>query len=259
MGSHLFFYTCKVCSQWCRQHGETMSDRLQLLDPTAYPSYFVIIWAIAFAAGAGVCFYTPLFRRIEILATLAHETGHGLGGLLAGRRFNSFTLHPDASGVTYTTGAGRLGLAFCFWSGYAAPGTVAALLVAVVAAGVPNWAFLIAAIIMAVCLIRARSALTLILVLGTAGVSVLIWWVQIPLLQTTIPVLLAGFFLLAGFRQIGDAWRQRNDDGGEADGDALEGITKIPEVVWLLLFHLHTAICTALAVGLVVLTAISLR
>lgn len=234
------------------------SDRLQLLDPTAYPTYFVVIWIAAFAIGAGVCFVNPWFRKIEIISTLAHEVGHGLGGLFAGRKFNSLTLHPDASGVTYTTGRGRLGLAFCFWSGYAAPGTVATLLAAVVAAGVPNWAFLIAAIVMGLCLIRARSVLTLLLILGSAGACLLVWWLSIPVVQTTLPILLAGFFLLAGFRQITDAWRQRNSDGGEADGDALEGLTKIPEVVWLLLFYVHTALCTAAVIALTVLTSLSI-
>lgn len=236
-----------------------MPDRLQLLDPAAYPSYFVAVWAVVFALGAGVCFVTPIFRKIEILSTLAHEVGHGIGGLLAGRKFTSLTLHPDASGVTYTAGNGRLGLVFCFWSGYAAPATVAALLVAVVAAGVPNWAFLIASVLLAICLIRARSALTLLLLLGSAAFCLGVWWVDQPLIQTAIPVLLSGFFLLAGFRHIGDAWTQRNNDGGEADGDALEGLTKIPEVIWLVLFHVYTAACTALSVGLLTLTALGLK
>lgn len=232
-----------------------MTDRLQLLDPATYPTYFFIVWAVAFAVGAGVCLYNPIYRRIEILSTLAHEVGHGLGGLLAGRKFNSLTLHPDASGVTYTSGHGRLGLAFCFWSGYAAPATTAALLSAVVAAGVPNWAFMIAAVVMVLCVIRSRSVLTLGLLLGSALFCMGIWWVGSPLFQTTIPVLLAGFFLLAGFRQIGDAWRQRNIDGGEADGDALEGLTKIPEIVWLTLFHVYTGACFLLSAGLLVMTA----
>lgn len=233
-------------------------EKLQVLDPTAYPTYYLFVWAVAFIIGAGVCFINPWFRRIEILSTLAHEVGHGLGGLFAGRKFDSLTLHPDASGVTYTTGRGRLGLIICFWSGYTAPATVALLLAAVVAAGVPNWAFMITAGIMLLCLIRARSILTLVLILGTAVACAGIWWLEDPLLQTTIPILLAGFFLVAGFRQIGDAWRQRNHDGGEADADALEGLTKIPEIIWLSLFHVYTAVCTVLVLGLVGMTAVTI-
>lgn len=230
------------------------ADRMALLDPSAYPGWFAVVWVAAIAAGIGVCAVGPVFRRIEILSTLAHEIGHGLGGLLAGRKFTSFKLHPDASGVTYTSGAGKLGLAFCFWSGYAAPGTVGLLLAAVVAVGAPGWAFMLAAAVMALCLIRVRSALTLLLVVGTGAAAVGVWWLNQPALQTSALLLFSAFFLTAGFRQIHDAWRQRKIDGGEADGDALEGLTKIPEIVWLVLFHVHTAVCTVAAVALTALT-----
>lgn len=228
---------------------EGFIDRLNIVDPSTYPDTLIYIWIAALAAGVGICLYTPLFRRIEIVSTLAHELGHGLGGMFAGRKFRSFSLHPDASGVTSTAGAGRLGLIFCFWSGYAAPGTVAVLIAIMFAAGIPSWPYILTLFVLAMTFLRARS-LTTVAVLCLVGVGALgIGLSDSVELQTTVLSFLIGFFITAGIRQISDAWKQRKIDGGTADGDALASLTFIPESVWLILFYLYTGACaTASAV-----------
>lgn len=229
-----------------------LSERLQILDPDSYPDHLLYVWAAALVVGVGICLITPIFRRIEIVATLVHELGHGLGGMFGGRKFNSFSLHPDASGVTNTSGAGRLGLIFCFWSGYSAPGTVALLITVMLTAGVPSWPYALTVAILVLTLIRARSLTTLAVIFTVGAATAATWWSQNLPLQSTVLIFMIGFFLTAGIRQIGDAWKQRKIDGGEADGDALASLTFIPEVVWLMLFFIYTAVCATLSTVLLV-------
>lgn len=230
-----------------------MEARFALVDPSTYTTLTHIIWLCAALAGIAICAVPVTWKRAQHLSTLVHEVGHGLGGLFAGRKFNSLTLHPDASGVTYTTGAGRLGMAFCSWSGYAGPATLALLLSGSVAAGASSWLLLILGAILLLTLIRSRSAFTLIVVLAVVLGAFLLWWFPIVELQTGALVGLAAFFLAAGFRQIAEAWSMRKRDGGEADADALARLLFLPEVVWLTLFHVWTATCTVLGAGLLLL------
>jgi hypothetical protein len=77
----------------------------------------------------------PLGRTLSyplvLLSTLAHELGHGVAALIAGGRFASFELYPDASGVALTSAQGRFAEAFVAAGGLIGP-SIAALIFFVV-------------------------------------------------------------------------------------------------------------------------------
>lgn len=226
-----------------------VTERLEYVNPETLPTHEPAIWAALILLGGAIC-YTPWFHRIELLSTLIHEIGHGLGGIFAGRKFNKLELHPDATGVTTTSGIGKLGLAFCFWCGYAAPPTTGLILTAVNTAGVTSHALLTLTIILTLCIIRARNPLTLLTLLTTAATTGILWWANQPLLSNSILALLSGYLLTAGWRQIREIWVRRDQTSGTEDPDQLHNITGIPVTFWLTTFKTHTIISTILTITL---------
>ena len=66
---------------------------------------------------------------LSLLATYAHEMGHGLAALLVGASFDRFNLHADGSGLAVWQGqAGRLASALIAAGGLLAPSIAGALL-----------------------------------------------------------------------------------------------------------------------------------
>ncbi len=83
--------------------------------------------------------WTALWRWTRTVVTIAHEGGHAVVAVLAGRGLTGIRLHADTSGLTVSTGARRWpGLVFTFLGGYPAPsllGLGGALLVAAAGPG----------------------------------------------------------------------------------------------------------------------------
>jgi len=62
-----------------------------------------------------------------LVATLAHEMGHGLAAVLTGGEFSSFELYSDGSGVAHTDVSGRIAEALVCAGGLVGPSLAAAL------------------------------------------------------------------------------------------------------------------------------------
>ncbi|EXI74083.1 MAG TPA: M50 family metallopeptidase [Candidatus Accumulibacter phosphatis] len=70
-----------------------------------------------------------LLYPLSLLATCAHELGHGMTALLLGASFESFALHADGSGLALWRGTpGRLGSALIAAGGLLAPSIAGSLL-----------------------------------------------------------------------------------------------------------------------------------
>ncbi|TLD44673.1 MAG: hypothetical protein FAZ92_03092 [Accumulibacter sp.] len=70
-----------------------------------------------------------LLYPLSLLATCAHELGHGVTALLLGAHFESFVLHADGSGLALWRGTpGRLGSALIAAGGLLAPSIAGSLL-----------------------------------------------------------------------------------------------------------------------------------
>lgn len=179
-------------------------------------------------------------RVTRTVVTIAHEGGHALVAVLAGRGLTGIHLHPDTSGLTVSTGARRgPGLVLTFLGGYPAPsllGLGGALLVAADRAAL---LLTIALALLAATLIHVRNLFGALAVLCAAGlVAAVAVWGE-PRVQDGFAAALCWFLLFGGFRAARELLRgrRRGHRGGvDSDADALAGLTRVPAGMWAALF-----------------------
>jgi Peptidase M50B-like len=180
--------------------------------------------------------WSPLWRWTRTVVTIAHEGGHALVAVLAGRGLTGIRLHPDTSGVTVSTGARRgPGLVLTFLAGYPAPsllGLGGALLVAVDRAQLMLW---IALGLLAVTLVLIRNVFGALAVLVTGVlVGYAAGWAT-PRVQDGFAAALCWFLLFGGLRATRELRPRR---GGASDADMLARLTHLPGGAWRALFWL---------------------
>jgi Peptidase M50B-like len=173
--------------------------------------------------------------------TIAHEGGHALVAVLAGRGLTGIRLHADTSGVTTSRGsAGGLGLVLTFLAGYPAPavlGMVGALLVATDRATASLW---LVVVLLVATLVQVRNVYGVVSVLVTgAVVGAVAWWGDATL-QGAFAAAMAWFLLFGALRSVRELQRGRRRGiprfGDESDADALERLTGVPGGMWAALF-----------------------
>ena len=189
------------------------------------------------------------WRWTRTVVTIAHEGGHALTAVLAGRGLTGIRLHPDTSGLTVSTGARRgPGLVFTFLGGYPAPsllGIGGALLVAADLAGLMLW---IALGLLAATLIHVRNVFGVVAVLATGGAiaAVAVW--GSARLQDGFAAALCWFLLFGGLRAVRELQRGRRwGRRGATDVDMLATLTRLPGGMWSGLFWLLTGVAVPVA------------
>lgn len=186
--------------------------------------------------------------------TIAHEGGHALVSLLAGRRLHGIRLHSDTSGVTVSRGkpAGP-GVVFTALAGYLTPpllGAGAAWLLAAHHVTATLWLLLV---LLAATFLAMRNAFGVLAVLASAGAVFAVTWFASAEIQAVFGYGVAWFLLLGGIRPVVELARQRR--GGRArnsDADQLAGLTRVPGGVWVALFGLVALAALALGARLLI-------
>lgn len=89
-------------------------------------------WALVISVVATIAVYQIsalnfLAYPLYMLSTLVHEMGHGIGALLTGGSFDSFTMHTDGSGLAHVRPVSELATAFGCAAGLVGPPFVGAL------------------------------------------------------------------------------------------------------------------------------------
>jgi hypothetical protein len=197
--------------------------------------------------------WTTVWRWTRTVVTIAHEGGHAVVAVLAGRGLTGIRLHADTSGLTVSTGARRgPGLVLTFLGGYPAPSLLAiggAALVAADRAALMLW---IAIGLLVATLVHVRNAYGVFSVLTTGAlVGAVAWWGE-PQLQDGFAAALCWFLLFGGLRAVRELQRTGRGRGyGTSDADMLASLTGVPRGMWVLLFGL-------LAAGAVVVAAVIL-
>src|SRR5690625_386662 len=104
-----------------RQMLHELWDRATSMQPPLPES-----WVIAIGIVALVLTWSPTgYRVARHLATLLHEAGHALIGILVGRKLSGIRLHSDTSGLTLSRGKPTgPGMVFTLLAGYPAPAVV---------------------------------------------------------------------------------------------------------------------------------------
>jgi hypothetical protein len=184
--------------------------------------------------------WSVLWRLTRTVVTIAHEGGHALTAVVAGRGLTGIRLHPDTSGLTVSTGARRgPGLVFTFLGGYPAPsllGVGGAVLVAADHAALMLW---IALGLLAATLIHVRNLYGAVAVLATGAlVAVVAGWGE-PRLQDGFAAALCWFLVFGGLRAVRELRRgRRRGLHGSSDADMLARLTPFPGGMWAGLFWL---------------------
>lgn len=190
--------------------------------------------------------WSASWRWTRTVVTIAHEGGHALVAVVAGRGLTGIRLHSDTSGLTVSTGARRgPGLVFTFLGGYPAPsllGVGGALLVAADRTALMLW---IAIALLVATLVHVRNAYGVFAVLATgAVVGAVAWWGE-PRLQGAFAAALCWFLLFGGLRAVHELRRSRSR--GASDADMLGSLTWAPRGMWVLLFWLLAAAAVIVA------------
>jgi Peptidase M50B-like len=186
--------------------------------------------------------WSAVWRWTRTVVTIAHEGGHAIVAVVAGRGLTGIRLHADTSGLTVSTGARRgPGLVFTFLGGYPAPsllGVGGAALVAADRAALMLW---IAIALLVATLVHVRNAYGVFAVLATGAlVGAVAWWGEPPL-QDGFAAALCWFLLFGGLRAAHDLHRSGRRRHGTSDADMLGALTWVPRGTWVLLFWLLAA------------------
>jgi Peptidase M50B-like len=203
--------------------------------------------------------------------TIAHEGGHALVSVLAGRRLQGIRLHSDTSGETRSRGRpDGPGLVLTTMAGYLTPpllGAGAACLLAAHHVVLLLWLLLV---LLAATLLAIRNAYGALAVLVTAAAVVAVTWLATAKVQAGFGSAAAWFLLLGGVRPVVELQRTRRrarrprgraarpgavvwqGRAPESDADQLAGLTGVPGGVWVGLFLVVALVALAIGARLLV-------
>lgn len=197
-----------------------------------------LAWTSAIVAWVAA---VPLWRFTQHTITVAHEGGHAAAGVMAGQKVTSIKVKAGGGGVTnFRPGIPWLANLAIGVAGYVGPSTVGLGGVFLVLHGRPE-AFLWASLVLlAVILVKIRSGVGFVAVIGT---GLVLYWV---LHTWSDPAQLAfahfwvWFLLIGGVRTITGLFQATSRNDEKSDAAKLAKLTLLPDIFWLAVFWLAT-------------------
>jgi Peptidase M50B-like len=200
------------------------------------PPVFVALGA------AAVALLVVLIRDAWLIArnvvTIAHEGGHALVALMVGRRLSGIQLHSDTSGVTLSRGRARgPGMVATALAGYLAPSLLGLGCAALLASGHITALLWLTVLFLVGMLAAVRNAYGVMSILVTGAAIFLISWFTSSHVQAAFAYGFTWFLVLAGIRPVFELQRARGRGRApDSDADQLARLTRVPGVLWVLLF-----------------------
>ncbi len=218
-----------------------------VLAGAGHPPSRALVLATALAALVAVA-SSRLWPVTRTVVTLAHEGGHALVALLAGRRVDGVRVLRSTAGVTVSEGhtAGP-GIVLTAAAGYLAPPLLGLGAAALLATGHLAGMLLLSLILLAALAVAMRNAFGIAAVVLTGAAIAAVLWRGAALGENVLGYLLTWFLLFGGVRPVLELQRTRRRRGRGTDADQLALLTGVPAGLWVLLFGL--AALAAVAVG----------
>jgi hypothetical protein len=205
---------------------EPLPPRLLVLG-TAVAALILVGWGRAW----------PLSRTV---VTIAHEGGHALVALAAGRRLHGVRVHRSTAGLTVSAGnASGPGIVATAAAGYLSPPLLGLGTAALLATGHLVAALLLSLVLLAALTLMVRNAYGILATVTVAVAVALVTWRGSSLLQAAFGYAMAWFLLLGGIRPVLELQRsRRRGRASRSDADQLAALTGVPGGVWVALFAL---------------------
>lgn len=220
------------------------------VQPAPAPEVIVIIAVVAALA----VLIRPVWPVTRLLVTVTHEGAHGVAALLSGRRLHGIRLHSDTSGLTLSSGRpSGPGMIIMLAAGYLGPALVGIGAALLLAAGRGVGLLWLLVILLALLLLQIRNFYGLLVVLGLGAALVAITWFAPPTVQSGIAYLITWLLLIAAPKPVLELIRHRHrPEIQDSDAHQLARLTRIPAIVWAVLFLLANVAGLALGIGFLV-------
>ncbi|ONK11522.1 M50 family metallopeptidase [Streptomyces sp. MP131-18] len=199
------------------------------------------LWLILATAAVALAAVAPfgVWRLSRNTITIAHEGGHGLMALVTGRRLEGIRLHSDTSGLTVSRGKPTgFGMILTAAAGYTAPSLLGLGGAALLSEGRITALLWGATALLLALLVMVRNAYGMLTVVLTGAAFLLVSWLTEPDVQAAFAYVVVWFLLLGGVRPVFELQaKRRRGAARDSDADQLARLTRVPALMWLLLFH----------------------
>ncbi|MFJ1455707.1 M50 family metallopeptidase [Nocardia wallacei] len=220
----------------------SVTDRLGDVSP--HPPLWVVV--ATGVAALVLVMYPPVWRVLRTVVTIAHEVGHAVVAVLTGRTLRGIRLHSDTSGVTVSRGKPYgLGMVLTTLAGYPAPSVVGLGCAALLGMGRLTLMLWLVVAALVVLLLVIRNLFGFLAVVVTGAVTLAVSWYGTVVWQGVFGYAVAWFLLIGGLRAVVELQRVRVRGDG-SDADQLAHLTKLPSLLWVLVF---AAACLAALVA----------
>jgi len=211
------------------------------------PPHLIVVLTLAAALVAVIP--RPGWVLTRNAVTIAHEGGHGLVAVLAGRRLKGIRLHSDTSGLTVTKGrASGPGMVFSLLAGYLTPSALGLAGAVLLSAGRITLLLWLALLLLAAMLVMIRNAYGVVAVVVVGATVFAVSWYAPLAAQAAFAYAGVWFLLIGGVRPVGELQRLRyRGRAPDSDADQLAGLTHVPGLLWVAVFGV--ANLAALALG----------
>ena len=196
----------------------------------------------------------------RILVTIAHEAGHAVAAVLAGRRLQGIRVHSDTSGLTVSSGrASGPGMVTMLLAGYLAPALVGLGAGGLLIAGFSLGLLWLLVILLGLMLLQIRNFAGFGAIVAVGAVLVAISWYAPAPVQAAVAYLVTWILLISAPKPVLELARMRRRGLAQgSDVDQLARLTRVPAGLWTALVLVLNCVGLLLGVALLLPAVVDL-